>query len=350
MASHAKGRVQTVTGPVDPSELGITLTHEHLLVDLNPGGATPRAAGQRGAAIQPYGGLADYHGRMYHRSNLDDERLDDEEEAIRELAFFQRAGGGTVVDATTIGIGPDPLAYARIARATGVNVIRGAGYYTMEVPQPGLDAKSEATIAAEIIADIEVGVGWPAVKAGIIGEIASSWPRHPNEEKVLRASVAAQRATGAPLLIHPGRNPEAPQQLMELIIEAGGDASRTIMSHIDRTVFDYDTLGRLADTGCYIEYDLFGQESSYYPYDLKVDMPNDALRIQHIQWLFSKGYGGRVLVAHDICNKHRLRGRGGHGYAHLIENVAPVMLRRGMTEAELQTVFVSNPARVLAFA
>ena len=27
------GKVQTVTGPVDPAEMGITLTHEHLLFD-----------------------------------------------------------------------------------------------------------------------------------------------------------------------------------------------------------------------------------------------------------------------------------------------------------------------------
>ena len=58
----------------------------------------------------------------------------------------------------------------------------------------------------------------------------------------------------------------------------------------------------------------------------------------------------RVVVAHDICNKHRLRGRGGHGYAHLIENVVPMMRRKGMALEQVETVFIANPARVLAFA
>jgi phosphotriesterase-related protein len=340
---------QLVTGLIDPSELGITLTHEHLLVDLNPAGRVPREASRKGSALAPYdtqNSWALAHGR----ENLDDERLLDEDEAILEASFFQRAGGRTIVDATTIGIGPDPLGLARIARATGLNVIRGAGYYTMEVPQPGLDEKSEDEIAAEIVRDIDEGVGWPAVRAGIIGEIASSWPRHPNEEKVLRASVAAQNATGAPLLIHPGRDPRAPIELMDIVAKAGGTPARTIMSHIDRTIFDYDTLRELAETGVYIEYDLFGQEQSFYPYDLKVDMPNDARRIDHIMWLFEHGFGERVVVAHDVCNKHRLRKRGGHGYAHLIENVAPMMRRKGMTLEQIETVFVANPARVLAFA
>ena len=342
------GKVQTVTGVIDPRELGITLTHEHLLVDLNPAGHLPAEAGKKGQALKPFE-LRDAWYHAHFRQNLDDERLLDEDEAIAEALLFKRAGGVTLVDATTLGIGRDPIGLAHIARATGLNVIMGAGYYSMEVPQPGLDEKSEGEVLREIVRDITEGFGWPPVKAGIIGEIASSWPRHPNEEKVLRAAVAAQRETGAPLLIHPGRNPRAPIELMEMILEVGGSAERTIIGHLDRTVFDDDTLGELAATGCYLEYDLFGQEQSFYPYHLAVDMPNDATRIDHLIWLFEHGHGDRVVVAHDICNKHRLRRYGGHGYGHLVENVAPMMLRKGMTVEQVEAVFVGNPARVLAF-
>ena len=31
MTALAKGRVQTVLGPVDPAEIGVTMMHEHIL-------------------------------------------------------------------------------------------------------------------------------------------------------------------------------------------------------------------------------------------------------------------------------------------------------------------------------
>ena len=45
---------------------------------------------------------------------------------------------------------------------------------------------------------------------------------------------------------------------------AGADLSRTVMSHIDRTMFSDDALLQLAKRGCYLEYDLFGIECSHY--------------------------------------------------------------------------------------
>ncbi len=78
-------------------------------------------------------------------------------------------------------------------------------------------------------------------------------------------------------------------------------------------------------------------------------MPNDAGRVNHLLWLIEHGYGDRIVVAHDICNKFRLKKYGGHGYGHLVENVAPMMLRKGMTVEQVKAIFVENPRRILAF-
>ena len=42
--------------------------------------------------------------------NRDNLELLDEDTAVSEALLFKRAGGGTVVDVTTLGIGRDPLA------------------------------------------------------------------------------------------------------------------------------------------------------------------------------------------------------------------------------------------------
>ena len=82
----------------------------------------------------------------------------------------------------------------------------------------------------------------------------------------------AQSETGAAILVHTGRNPDAPLEILELLASAGADISRVIMGHLDRTVFEFDALQRIAASGCYLEWDLFGNEGSYYPL-AEIDMP-----------------------------------------------------------------------------
>lgn len=69
---------------------------------------------------------------------------------------------------------------------------------------------------------------------------------------------------GAPLIIHPGRKPESPFEILNILEAAGADISRTVMSHLDRTIFDEEQLLQFAKRGSYLEYDLFGIECSYY--------------------------------------------------------------------------------------
>ena len=93
---------------------------------------------------------------------------------------------------------------------------------------------------------------------------------------------------------------------MEIIKENGGDCNKTTMSHLDRTVFDYNELLDLANTGCYLEHDFFGIETSHYQYNPDVDFLSDAQRIQRIKFLAEKGYEDKLVIAHDIHTKHRL--------------------------------------------
>ena len=204
------GLVQTVLGPVRPETLGPTLTHEHLLIDFLCMFDPPDDPAERHKSFQPLTlenlGWIRYD-PFRNRDNL--LRLD-EESAISEIALFQQAGGGTIVDVTTIGIGRSPEALVRIAQTTGLNIVMGAGYYTAAVHPTDMTARSEADLADEMIADLTTGVGDTGVRAGIIGELGCSWPLTANERKVLRAGARAQQATGAAITIHPGRDETAP--------------------------------------------------------------------------------------------------------------------------------------------
>ena len=104
----------------------------------------------------------------------------------------------------------------------------------------------------------------------------------------------------------------------------------------------------MARTGCYIEFDLFGLETSYFPTNLDFDMPNDATRVKVIHELVQRGYGEKILVSSDMGMRYHRKRFGGWGYDHILLQVVPLMLRRGLTQAQIDDILIHNPARVLA--
>ena len=344
------GRIQTVLGVIAPDAIGITLPHEHLLIDFRVMFTEPAAASDKGRAWEPVS-LANLGWvRQNFNANLDNLRLVDEQVAADEIRLFKHAGGRTVVDPTPRTLARDPLALARIARATGLNVVMGAGYYVAASHPPDMDRRSVDELAREMIADVTTGVGDTGVRAGLIGEIGTTAPWTDNEKKVLRAAIAAQRDTGAPLMIHPGRHPAMPMELAEFVQKEGGDLRRTIMCHLCRTITDVRAVVDLAQTGIWLEYDLFGLENSYYPYQPSFDMPNDGGRMAHVLALVEAGHGDQILMSHDIAYKTSLVKYGGYGYHHLLVNVVPRLRAKGVDDAGLARLLVDNPARAFAFA
>jgi phosphotriesterase-related protein len=286
----------------------------------------------------------------YHRfTNLDDMILMDEQEAVEEVTAFQLAGGNSVVEMSNIGLGRSPKSLARISRKTGLHILMGSGYYFEQSIRADLKAKSEEQITEEIVEDIENGVGITGICAGFIGEIGCTWPLTDFERKSLRASAKAQKITGAALNIHPGQHEDAAMQAVRIVEDAGADLTKTTIDHIDRAVRERENRIALAEMGVYLEYDLFGREG-YYPLEQrKIDLPNDHGRINEIMDLMASGYTKQILISQDVWNKTQRRKYGGWGYAHILDNTLPVMRAKGMTEDEIRTLMVENPARLFAF-
>lgn len=345
MTAAGRGTVQTVLGPIAPADLGPTLMHEHLLCDIrHPSQRKPDDLGPELALDNVWAinyGTAKGAARNY--------LLDARDVAADEVRRMVAAGGRSVVDLSSGGLSPDPLGLVEIARASGAHVIMGCGHYVEEYQDPANATRTIEDLAEEMVESVTDGAWGTAVRAGIIGEIGCQAPWTPQEQRVMLAAVLAQRQTGAAINVHPGRHPDQPQEVADFIRVKGGRMDRVIISHIDRTVFDDERIDRLADTGCVLEWDLFGQESSYYRL-ADIDMPNDAVRLRAIRGLIARGHLGQVLISHDICYRSRLVRFGGHGYGHIFANVVPMMRRRGFSEAEIQAILVDNPRRLLTLA
>ena len=300
------GSVQTVLGLVPPEELGTTLMHEHILSDLSQIAAPPSEASERELFYQPLShsnvGLV----RFYSRPNADSMRLSDIPTAIEELNLYRQYGGSSVVEVSSLGLGRDPVGLARISRATGVHIIMGSSYYVDAAHPPDMDSRSETEIADEILQDVVNGVGSSDIRSGIIGEVGCSWPLTSNERKVLRASAKAQRQTGAAITIHPGRDERSPEEVLEVLEKAGGNLQRTIIGHLERTVFEWSRLRDIANRGCYLQWDHFAYERSYFPNNPRVDLPSDAGRMELIARMIGEGFGEKILISHDVASKDKL--------------------------------------------
>jgi len=347
----------TVAGEVDPDELGLTLMHEHLICNvINPFWKPSENDTDRALSEQPLQ-LSNLYWASYNvRRNKNNLMLTSEETAVEELAAFAEAGGKTIVEVTPLGIGRDAAALKRIQEGLrlkhiDVHIVCGTSYYVDLTHPEGMDDRSAEDIAAFFVKEINHGIGDSGVRPGIIGEIGCSWPITTNELKVLKGAVQASKQTGVAMSIHPGRDTEAPFQIVQILQEAGaGDLRRVVMGHIDRTLNNLDAMKKLAATGINLEFDLFGMEISYYPFGGVKSMPNDQQRIEWIHELCKSGLRDQIVVSHDVYSKHRLLAFGGHGYRHLPGNLIPRMRDEGMSQEDIQAIFVENPKRILTLA
>lgn len=329
--------VRTVEGDVSPESIGPVAFHEHLLFDIASPGSGP------GTPIT----MRDRWETDYQsNANPANARQADPDVAIAELLAFRKDGGGLLVDQTVIGLGRDPLGQRMAAQASGVPVVAATGTYTAAYLDKNIQAMSEAMLADLFVSEITVGMADTGIRAGIIGEIGCSWPLETVEHRALIASAEAQRRTGAAISVHPGRHPEACAQILDILEMAGGDLSRTVLCHMDRTHPRGDGILPLVERGAVVEWDFFGIEQSHY-WMGDVELPTDLGRLRLIDDLVRRGFSQQIIIAQDICTCTRMTRWGGHGYGHVQRNVPALMDRLSMDPEVFNALVRGTPLRLL---
>lgn len=337
--------IQTVLGKISPSELGITLTHEHMALNYDGFYVAPPpelSSHLEGPITLKNVGFV----RQYpygSRSNLKFNDAESAEAVLHDVHLFKRLGGGTIVENSTIGLRTS-LDLKKLSMETGVLVVAGAGYYLGQTQQNQVLSKTTEMMYETILHDFKSD----DLKCGVIAEAASDWPISDFERNAIVASAKAQQTLKCGVSFHPARNLEAPFEIVRYYLEAGGDAKKCVMSHLDRTLLrNEEKLFELAEMGVYTQFDLFGVECSYYQLNPVFDMPSDGDRINMVIKLVREGRRKQVLMSHDIHTKHRLTHFGGHGYHHIITNVLPRIKAKGLSQEDVDTIVKHNPAEWL---
>jgi phosphotriesterase-related protein len=320
--------VMTVRGPVDSADLGVTLTHEHIINDVSSWWQPSTSSGldpmQFAHAPVTMDLLWDL--RYDPFGNLDNCRLQDLDLAVSEVARFAELGGGTIIETTGMGIGRNLAALREVSERTGVHIVAGTGFY-LESAQPAwLAAASEEEVAEMIRAD--VAEGEEGIRPGIIGEIGVGQDFTPAERKSLAAACAVQTGAGLPMEVHLPGWFRLGDEVLDFVEQRGVDPRHVILCHMNPSGSDLDYQKRLMDRGAWVQYDMIGAELFYA--DQGAQCPSDEDTARSLAALVEDGYLGRLLLSSDIFLKSLLRTYGGPGYAHIQQYFLPRLRRHGL--------------------
>lgn len=305
--------VSTVTGPVDTSDLGFTLMHEHIIVK-SPG------------VVENFPSVWD--------------RAEEVERAVTRLRDVATRGVKTIVDVTTADIGRDIDFVGEVARRSGMQIIVATGLW-LDVPRY-FHSRSADVMAELFLKEINEGIAGTQVKAGVIKCATDEAGASGQLEKVLRACARVHRSTGVPITTHTFAAGQRGTEQQDIFESEGVDLSRVVIGHSGDSK-DIDYLSRLIGRGSYIGMDRFG---------LDMFLPT-ADRVATIAQLCKMGHADKMVLSHD-ANSYidsferpllEMTSPDWH-YNFIPDSVIPALLDAGVTERQIQQMTVENPRRI----
>jgi phosphotriesterase-related protein len=303
--------VHSVTGPRAPGQLGLTLMHEHVLVDFI---GADRVSASRYDADEAFKVI------------------------LPHLTQARAHGCETLLECTPAYLGRDVALLKRLSDASGVNILTNTGYYgaakDKHLPRHAFTENADQ-LAARWIAEFERGIDGTPIKPAFMKIGVDDAPLSDVDAKLVRAAAITSRATGLPIASHTSTGAAAMAEL-ELLDRADlpGAAFIWVHAHEERDA-TYHT--RAARAGVWVEFDGVSEASVERHVELVRDMKAQCLL-------------GRVLVSQDAGWYHVGEPGGGRfrPFDTLFTRFVSALARAGLSREEIRQLLVENPRRVLA--
>lgn len=303
------GRIMTVLGPIQVKQMGVTLPHEHVLVDFIGAELVSRDRYDADQAIQvilPY------------------------------LDQVQKFGLQTFVDCTPAYVGKDPLLLKTLAEITGIQMLTNTGYYGGRdgVFLPAHAFRETADQLAERwVNDWLNGIKDTGIRPGFIKTAVNPTASlSPIDRKLIHAAARAHLQTGLTIASHTVAGPVFEE--LEILRAEGVDPSAFIWVHANGDP-DMRRHVAAAELGAWVEFDGVGEL-----------VEPDVTRLVNMK---AHGLLAHVLLSHDAGwyepgNPERVY----RGYNCLFEYLIPALKENGFAEAEIKQITVVNPANAFA--
>lgn len=307
--------VITVNGPESPGKMGITLEHEHILVDFIGADSTGYFRWNRDSVVK---------------------------KVLPVVLAAREKGVKTIVECTPSYLGRDPRLLKALSLKSGVNFITNTGYYgavnNKYLPESfyGLSA---VELAGAWIKEFENGIEDTGIKPGFI-KIAVNPDDSLSEEhrKIITAAAITHLKTGLVIASHTGPEKPAFAQI-EILKEKGVDPSAFIWVHAQRGTMEGNI--RAAKDGVWISLDNIAEKKNIDPGALY----SIGWYADRIEELKKSGLLTRVLISHDSGWFDPAKPGGGtiNGYAAIFDYLIPALKAKGFTRDEIDQILVKNP-------
>lgn len=305
--------VNTVTGEVTIDKLGLTLEHEHVLVD-------------------------------FIGAELSDPPRYNSDEAYRiilpHIQEIKNLGVKSFIDCTPKYLGRDPLLLKRLSEETGINFITNTGFYGVRnnkyIPEAVLNMPAE-TIAAFWIAEFKQGIDGTVIKPGFIKIGVDSGELSDFHQTLTRAAALAHKATGLTIKSHTGLAVGAFQQL-EILKKEGVKPEAFIWTHAHNEK-DLSKHVEAAKLGAWVSIDGFwgGEKEASELAEMIVNLKKHNCR-------------HRILISQDAgwYDPDQPDGKNYQPHTPLFTELIPALNKAGITDADLHQILEVNPGKAFA--
>lgn len=311
MAAAQPGVVMTVSGPIPANELGLTLTHEHVMVDFI--------------------GAAGVGPDRYDRQSVFDK-------VLPHLVQLRNLGGRSLVEATPGYLGRDPILLRDLSQASGLHILTNTGYYgarqDQHIPEHAF-SDTAGDLASRWIQEWENGIDDTGIRPGFIKIGVDEGPLSEMDRKLIRAAARTHAATGLTIAAHTGPATGAFEQI-EVLLEENVSPGAWIWIHA-QAESNPDIHARAAEQGAWISLDGLGPD-------------NVGSYIESITALKERDMLDHLLVSHDAGWYHVGEPEGGtfRSFDTLHMRLIPTLVQAGFTDEEIHRLFVINPAEAFA--
>jgi predicted metal-dependent phosphotriesterase family hydrolase len=307
---EASGLVQTVTGPVPAVRLGVTLMHEHVLVDfIGADQVSPHRYDAKHAFTT----------------------------VLPHLLQARKNGCNTLVECTPAYLGRDVALLKLLSETSGLHILSNTGYYgaakDKHLPRHAF-TESADQLAARWMREFERGIDGTPIKPAFMKIGVDEAPLSDVDRKLVRAAALTSRNTGLPIASHTGTGLAALSEL-EVLDGAGVPASRFIWVHA-QSERDAAFHTRAAKAGAWVEFDGISESSI-------------ARHVELVTQMKAQGLLGRVLVSQDAGWYRVGEPGGGHfrPFDTMFTSFVPALTAAGVTSDEVRQLLVDNPRQAL---
>lgn len=298
--------IETVLGQIQAEELGVTMCHEHLAMNLS------KVRGDEDSIFQ------------------------DRQLILQELYKVKELGCEAMIEVTSEDMGRNIADLQYYSEKTGIHIIASTGGYLKPYHTKWMLEATTEEIKTYFVKELTQGIDNSQIKAGLIGEIATSSARiHDCEKKIFQAAGQASYLTNCAVSTHCDMAKYGKEQI-ELLINEGTKPEKIILGHIDLSD-DVTYQKTLLKTGANIAFDTIG----------KTTYLSDEKRALNLTELLKEGYENQIVLSQDVSRISYITSDSGMGYTAVLSKFIPMIQELGITKNQIRKMLVKNPSRIL---